>query len=303
MTGRPFCDALTVTFPEELWPEVRRAIVPELDAIGMAVECQRDRLALWRSACGFGVVRAEVTNAVRVLAVSGVVCGALRSVGRWGAFLAAVGQFPHRVTRLDATHDVPVDAPAVLVAAAAVARTGVLALTRKKVRPRDVTQLLSLREDGELSGTVYIGGRRSAARLCLYDKRKERMDTAMRDPGPLTRYELRLGAGVGVSLRDAHDPLALFWHFVPPEILSAPSDAPAWAPLESGYCVDRPAPLTPAERLYRRMQDSAELAALITLASEFPGGLEMLAGHVSRGGKKWEPDRGGGVSPPAAALA
>ena len=299
MIGQPFCDALTVTFPDELWRDVRRAILPELDALGMAVDCDRDRLALWRSACGFGVVRAEVTNAVRVLAVSGVVCGALRSLGRWGAFLAAVGQFPHRVTRLDATHDVPVDAPAILVAAAAVARTGALALTRKKVRPRDVTQLLSLRDDGELSGTVYIGGRRSAARLCLYDKRKERMDTALRDPGPLTRYELRLGAGVGVSLRDAHDPAALFWHFMPPEILPAPADALPWSPAEVGYHLDRPAPLTPAERLYRRMQDSAELAALITLATEFPGGVEMLAAEVTRRGSL----RGGGVSPPEAALA
>lgn len=299
MIGLPFCDALTVTFPDDLWRDVRNAIVPELDALGMAVECDRDRLVLWRSACGFGTVRAEVTNGVRVLAVSGVVCGSLRSIGRWGAFLAAVGQFPHRVTRLDATHDVAVDAPAILVAAAAASRTGDLALTRKKVRPRDVTQLLSLRDDGELSGTVYIGGRRSAARLCLYDKRKERMDRAMHDPGPLTRYELRLGAGVGVSLRDAYDPIALFWHFMPSEILCAPSGAPAWSPGDVGYSLDRPAPLTPAERLYRRMQDSAELAALITLASEFPGGVNMLAAEIMRRGLI----RGGGVSPPVAAPA
>ena len=299
MSPVPFCDALTVTFPDALWPEVRRAIVPELDAVGMALECDGQKLVLWRAPGGLGTIRAERINAVRVLAVSGVSCGALRTTGRWGAFLAAIGQFPHRVTRLDATHDVAVDAPPVLVAVAELARTGGVSFTRKAVRPRDVTSLLSLRDDGELSGTLYVGARRATVRLCLYDKRKERMDNGLHDIGPMTRYELRLGAGSGVSLRDAFSPVGLFWHFMPSDVLPSPSGVDLWEPADGGYSLERVEPLTPAERLYRRVQDSAELAALVKLASEFPGGLDYLAAQVRRMGAA----RGGGVSPPVTAPA
>ena len=299
MIGVPFCDALTVTFPDDYWHQVRQAILPELDAIGMGVEVDVQRLVLWRAPGGAGVVRAEVVNAVRVLSISGAVCGGLRGAGRWGAMLAAIGQFPHRVTRLDATLDVAADAPPILSAVAALARAGGLSMTRKAVRPRDVTSLLSLRDDGELSGTLYVGSRRAGVRLCLYDKRKERMDNGLLDVGPLTRYELRVGSSAGVSLRDAFSPVGLFWHFLPGEVLPCPAGVAPWAPTEGGYDLDRPEPLTPAERLYRRVQDSAELAALVKLASEFPGGLDYLAAQVRRMGAAW----GGGVSPPLTAVA
>lgn len=286
----PFCDALTVSMPLEVWPEVRSAVVPELDAIGLSVEVDRDRLALWRAIDGGGIVRSEVVSGVRTLYASGGVCAALRAAGRWAGYLGALGTAPHRVTRLDATVDLHTDAPPIIDSVAALGRSGGVSLTRKAVRPRDVTTLLSVRSDGVLSGTVYLGARRASVRLCVYDKRKERMDRGLPDVGPLTRYELRLGGETGVSLRDAHDPAGAFWHYMPAPLLAAPLGTLPWSGSGLGFDVERPAPLSPAERLHRRVQDSAELLALVRLASEFPGGLDYLCAKTRKMGEKLTAD-------------
>lgn len=282
----PFCDALTVSMPVEAWADVRRALVAEIDAIGLAVEVDQDRRTLWRALDGAGIVRSEVVAGVRTVYASGGVCGALRASGRWSAYLGVLGSAPHRVTRLDATVDVHNDAPPVLDAVAQLARAGGVSFTRKAVRPRDVTSLLALRFDGMLSGTLYVGARRASVRLCLYDKRKERVDRGLPDVGPLTRYELRLTSETGVTLRDAYDPASVFWHYLPGTLLSPPPGVVPWAAGALGYDVDRPPPLSAAERLHRRLQDSAEFAALVRLASEFPGGLDYLCAHARKAGAR-----------------
>lgn len=279
----PFCDYLTVTAAEEFWLALRAAVVPELDAAGLSLESDSGSVALWVAPGGLGVVRAERKRGVRVLSASGGVCGLLRGCGRWLAYLGAIATVPHRVTRLDATVDLPVDAPAVIEAVAALGRSGAVSLTRKAVRPRDVLTLLGQRWDGLLSGTVYLGARQADVRLTVYDKRQERVERALLgDPGPLTRYELKLRSGTGVTLRDASDPAAVFWHYMPAGVLAPPSPAPVWAPAAVGYVLERSPALSPAERLYRRLQDSAEFAALVALAGEFPGGVDYLCAEVRR---------------------
>lgn len=277
----PFCDAVAVTTPEEEWHALQGEVLEHLDAIGMSVDFQRESVTVWRTPDGFGTVKAERRNGVRAISASGAVCAGLRAAGRFAAYLATLGARPHRVTRVDASLDVQEDAPPVLDEAARKGRAGAVALTRKSVRPKDVTTFLAPRADGVLTGTAYFGTKDADVRLAMYDKRQERMDKGLMDVGPLTRYELRLRAGTGVTLSDAYSPREVFWHFMPACLLSPPEGVAEWVAGGTGFDVERVEPLSPAERLRRRVVDSADVIALTRLAIEVgPNGLDMLLSSV-----------------------
>lgn len=285
MSLDPFCDYLGVTVPEEEWYELRRELSPELDVIGMQVDYDQMKETLWRSPLGIeGTVKAKHIGGVRSIGVSGSVCAGLRLAQRFGAFLAAIAARPHRVTRLDASRDVPTDAPPALDRAVEEGRAGRVSLTRKSVRPRDVTTFMGVRADGRVSGTAYFGTANADVRLCMYDKQHERMQKGMPDNGPLTRYELRIKSGAGVTLRDAYEPREVFWHFMPQCIDDGrPSDLKGWVANGTGFEFERPAPVDPAIRLMRRVQDSAEVVALVRLAAEVgPGGFDLLVSQMRR---------------------
>jgi hypothetical protein len=114
----------------------------------------------------------------------------------------------------------------------------------------------------------------------------------MPDPGQLTRYELTLRSGVGISLCDAWDPTAAFWHFASPGLLPSPEDAPDWAPhggsmLPSGFDLPkRDKPISPFDRMRAALERSPDLARLVDLAKREPGGRAALecaiAGYLGR---------------------
>lgn len=277
-----FCDFVGVTFDQSSWPDVRQAIEPCLQSIGAQVDYDEDGSTLWRS--GDGTIKAKRYGTVMSLGASGVACAALRFANVFGNYLAAIGSSPHTVTRLDASRDVPEDTPPVIdaIVAKSVAPDG-LSLTRKRVNPRDVTRLVARRHDGLDTGTCYVGSRNAEVRAAVYDKREERMTRGLADIGPLTRYELRLKSGVGVTLRDALEPTNVFWHFMSPAILPTPADAVPWVSNAIGFQVDWPSPPLPAERLRRRVQSSAEVAALLRLADEVgPLGFQFLVSELRR---------------------
>jgi hypothetical protein len=227
------------------------------------------------------------------LGATGVVTAALRFANVFGNYLAAIATVPHTVTRLDASRDVVEDTPPVIARIVEQASSPAgLSLTRKRVAPRHVTRLVVRREDGLDTGTCYVGSRNADVRMAVYDKRVERMSRGLADVGPLTRYELRLTSGAGLTLRDAFDPTNVFWHFMPESLMSHPSDVVPWVSYALGFQVDWPAPPLSSERLKRRVQSSADVAALLRLADEVgPYGFDFLVAQlrVLRPSVKFEP--------------
>jgi hypothetical protein len=139
---------------------------------------------------------------------------------------------------------------------------------------------------------VYLGPRRGTARMVVYDKQHERQSRKLPNIGPSTRYELRLRAASGVTLRDASDPAGVFWHYASPDFLPRPDGVPAWAPDGSGFDLERTPPPLPGQRLLTRIERSAELRALVTLAESVgPYGVELLCSRIRAMG------RGAGGSP------
>lgn len=282
----PFCDYVGATVSAEDWSGLRLAISPILDSIGMAVKVDGPDKVLWRAPDSTGTVKAERRCRVWVVGASGAVCAGLRAVGRFDSYLAAIGTFPHRVTRVDATLDIPVDAAPIVAEITRAGRAGEFALTRKAIRPGDVTGWSGVRADGVVTGTVYVGPKRSDARMAVYDKQHERACHKLPDLGPMTRYELRLRAQSGVTLRDASLPAAAFYHFASPGFVPAPAGVPAWVPHGSGYVLAAIVPLSPPERLARRVSTSVDLASLIVLAKSCgPYGMELLISQIRRLGE------------------
>ncbi len=279
-----FCDFAQVTVPVEGWPELREAVQPVFDAAGLALAHEAPNGdVLWRDR-DTGSAKATRRGQVVALGASGAVLAGMRLLGLLHTYLAELGARQHRVTRLDLSLDVPVDtAPEIArLRDAAVSSEGVR-LSRKRVLPQHVTRLVSRRPDGADTGTIYLGSAQADVRMCVYDKRVERLSRDMADVGPLTRYELRLRGGTGVTLRDAAEPAAAFWHYVAPDVLAKPAGAPEWAPEGSGFVLEPMTLPLPAERLRRRVQASVELRALVELADSCgPYGRALLFSEMAK---------------------
>ena len=273
-----FTDYLQVTVPVEQWFDLRGGIEPVLQSIGMGVAFDSPGEVLWRSPGESGTVKAKRIGAVMTLGASGVVLAGLRGAQLLSRYLSEIAARHHRVTRLDASIDRKESTPPVIqrLTDAAVSEDGI-ALSRKRVDPRHVTRLVSRLRSGEDTGTVYLGSAQAEVRMCVYDKRAERLSRDMLDCGPLTRYELRLKSKTGVTLRDAAEPTSVFWHYVAPDVLPRPEGVPAWEPHAEGYVLEpRDVPL-PAARLVTRVQTSPEARALVALAVQVgPYGLPLL---------------------------
>ncbi len=286
MNEVPFCDFVGVTVPVDEWEGLRADISAELDAIGMQVELDEERLVLWRTANSRGTVNAKRIGKVWALGCSGAACAGLRTAGRFNSYLHAIGQRRHRVTRIDASIDYAVDAAPIVAAVATAGRNGELSLTRKRIRPTDVETHIGVRADGALSGTVYLGAKKADVRMMVYDKQHERMHKwKLPDCGPLVRYELKLRAGTGVTLRDAAQPAGVFWEYAAPDFLPRPDDAPRWDAGGTGFYLEPHIPLLPAQRLKRRVEASRDLAAIVALAKECgPFGVSLLCQWIGEMG-------------------
>lgn len=271
---RCFADWLDVTFPPDLAPfdDVRDLLTeaggsPSLLPSGV-VDYRFSAASVW------GNVQLSTRDSEwsRVSA-SGNVCKHLRDVGLFDHYLSALGSSPHRITRLDATLDLPVDGADVI--AYFRSRLSVdprISLTRKALTP---TWMLSPRaSDGRETGTMFLG-RRSSARVSarVYDKAAEVLANRREVIPALTRFEVTCRADMGVTLRDAHDPTPLFFHFASPGLLSRPPGVPDWSPGDPDSWRSVRAVKTPYERLSSRVEYSSELDALADLADSCgPGG-------------------------------
>lgn len=272
-----FADFVGVTFPVEEWADVRGEVGPLLDTLGASVEVDEPGSVLWRSG-DTGTVKAKRYGAVMSLSASGSMLAGMRTAKLLGSYLSAIAAKPHTVTRLDASLDVPEPtAPVIARVVAKASSDDGLRLTRKRIDPRHVTRLVTRLSNGDDTGTCYAGSKSAEVRLCVYDKRLERLERKLSDVGPLTRYELRLKSQVGVTLRDVMEPAGVFWHHVAPDVLERPAGLPEWVPNGEGFVIARAELPTPLERLRRRVQASADAHALAKLADEVgPYGFPLL---------------------------
>lgn len=272
----PFCDYLGVTVPlvdDDLFVRLR----PFLDVSGFRVDWETPEKIILRSPQG-GTFLWQKRYRMWCVGVSGAACSDLRQHGQWLGFLAEIGATPHRVTRLDATLDTPTPAAGVVRQVRRRGIAGKVQLSRKFVRPPDVqVHLAPSMIDGLETGSVYLGSKDAEVRLVVYDKREERFKATGFDVGHLTRYELRLKSGTGVTLRDVADPSGVFWHHMGRSVLRPPADTVEWSPQADGWSLDRVDPPFPMARLRRRVEESAEILALCRLADELgPTGREAL---------------------------
>jgi hypothetical protein len=279
--GVVFCDHLTVTVPKSCFGEV----LPLLESVLDRVLCESPQPGVYLCPAGGWVKTGERSGRVWFQATGGVLA-ALRHVDAYLAYLSVFSPFPHNVSRLDATLDVEIDPAPVLAGLYVRGRSGELSLTRKRIKPRSVGCRFSpafydLSID---TGSVYLGSRTAEVRLVAYDKRQEVHARTREDLGiNLLRYELRVTDKMGISLKDAHSPSPVFWHFVSPDILPVPAGVAVWVPFEDGgFDVDRGVVL-PYQRLKNRVSSSQELARLFSLADQCgPEGRRLFYGLVRK---------------------
>lgn len=284
--GEVFCDHLTCTVPPDEWHSLR----PELESVLDGVYCESPQSGVYLCPLG-GWVKVGKRSGVVWVQASGGLLLALRKLGLYNAYLSLFAARPHRVTRLDASLDLAVDAQPEIIRLYMLARgeegeiqDGGIKLSQKTVKRSNVSVILNpSRLDGRNTGTLYIGGKKAEVKLVVYDKREEFYASRQLDLGHRIRYELRVTGKMGVTLRDAGSPAGVFWHFLSPGILTAPSDAPPWEPFtDGGFEVQRPE-ILPYVRLKNRVENSTELPRLLALADALgPEGRKIFFSMIDK---------------------
>lgn len=206
-----------------------------------------------------GVLRCERKSGHVRISASGGVLSHLRGLSQFDNYLALLASHPHRVTRLDAAHDVLTDASPVL---RRFLKANPREFSLSRQRPLRVKSFLCARLDGLTSGTVYLGHRtRSRVTAKIYDKSLEQFERLGLVMPDTTRYELTFRDGLA-SLRDAHDPTGIFWAHTG-SLLDRPSGLPEWSPCSDlGWSYCRP-PLLSYDRLKRLVSNSSELDMML----------------------------------------
>ena len=277
----PFCDYLSVSTPHL----DRAEPFPLLDSVlgWCDFTCEgADATTIRYRGPNDGLVSVRRVGSVSVASASGLALLHLRESLALDQYLHTVGTNAHRVTRIDVALDVACDAAPVLRAVAAKARAGHLFITDRAVRPADVTTYEALGERGELTGTVYLAPPTAEVRPKLYDKEHEQLVKWGRVIPPTLRIEITCRSKVRATLRDAAVPRDLFYHYAAPGLLSAPADARPWSPHAEGFVLPPPNVLDPALLLERRCDRSADLLALVRLASAYPRGLRDLHARIDQ---------------------
>ena len=256
--GTAFCDWLDVTTPPGEEYRVRSELGPLLCGAGF------DKITDDLYRFNGGSVKLQGNTRFFKLGFSGQSVALLRMSRLWESVLFLIGEGPHRVTRVDAAVDLPMDGADALEQLQASYPRGQVRLSQ---RPVEITELSKVRSDGRRTGTWYAGHRGQSEISCrVYDKAQEALDKRGELMPPRTRCELTVGKGAKPTLRDAAEPERLFWHYMSPAILRRPEGVPDWSSgWGEGWIMHR-TELLPAMRLKRRIEESGELAALIELA-------------------------------------
>lgn len=292
IAAQPFCDYISVSTPRDRYESVSAALLEVVRACGGYDERQGVVQLGQR-----GVFAHRVKHNLGLYALSGDALAEMRrnrfAFDWFGEWLTLVGEGAHNVTRLDVAVDLVVDSAAVVGRMYKRGRSGRVSITRKAIAPAQVRRIFEPSVYGGAdTGTVYLGERGKRDVIArVYDKRQELLKklraqygdaltpefVALNDPGPLCRFELELGRKVGVTLRDAYEPAAVFWHFARESLL--PKIAPAvaeWSPHGAGFTVPRSEP-DHAKQLSFLLEASHDIKRAVTLADRLgPYGRDHL---------------------------
>lgn len=269
-----FCDALNVSIPDSSSYPFEREMHAFL--LGQGAEpCGADLYRLPSK----GTVKVRKLSGVASWSFMGSALAEIRQRGELDELLSIIGAYPHQVTRLDATLDVAEDAAPILVKVYRKACRGEVRLGRKALTARAISQTMrpALYSGEVQTGSVYLGRRGDARCLLVYDKRNERLDRGALDPGPLTRFELRLDKRSGVTLRDVQEPGPVFWSVVGRQLLPVPDGVGAWEPHAEALALPARTRVPTAARLARACERSAALGALCQLALDLGDGQGLAA--------------------------
>jgi hypothetical protein len=279
--GEVFADRMQCTIDKMGYRDVRSLLLPILQSLGAFPEQDDPSIekGLWRHVDG-GTLKVARYGKVAAIGASGKFLSALRAAKMLGEFLHIIATEPHKVTVLDATLDIPVDAPPVVNAFYDLATSlkGVQ-LTRKRIAVTEVTKVFGMRLDGRESGTVYAGSRHSETQLKVYDKQAERFFHGVMDAAPGVRYELTLKGGQ-VSMHDVYDPTGVFWHHMH-RILPRPAGVTPWDRSDMGLTLPRTPEMEPLDRLRKRISFSPDIAELVRSAREISGDRKAALSLIS----------------------
>lgn len=268
-----FCDWLDVTYaPDDCpYPELNTLLL----ACGFLVSRDRSGKCAYVPPNKRGTVVVLHSKRFAKISISGASCGFLRSSGYWLDTLAVLASSPHKVTRVDAAIDLPLDAAPFIRKLCKRYPDGWANLSRKAQR---ITRVVSTRSDGQESGTWYVGHSDSGNQsLRVYDKSLQMLDRYGEVIPTTTRIEVTASRHKGATLRDAETPAALFWSIAAPTVLKAPEGIPMWTPNSDTHWLASPRSFVPAEILKRRIENSAELDAFLMLADSVgPYGREYM---------------------------
>ena len=267
-------DYLNLTVPRDSGDLVKHAVHPMLTALG-GFERFND---LWD--VDHGTVKFSQRHAVSIMSLSGRALALIRANDLLSHFLHSVHPYNPRVSTLDMFVDCKVAGADVIPELYAKFKSAGVSLTRK--RTTKIKVLLKPNAQGRDTGTIYIGDRAThevSARV--YDKQAERVENGHADPGPLTRYEITARGAVDASLRDVFDPTSLFYHFADPELLPRPSSVPSWVRTPFERTLPELVEHLPYDRLKRLIEASPDVARMLSIGHEMPGGEEVLV-HLIR---------------------
>lgn len=261
-----FVDWLDVTFSPEL-VELRDHIMLWLDQNCFPISQAEDRgRSFW--SVGSGTLLFHRCDKFQRISASGGVLSGLREAGLFRDYCNLLGEFPHKITRMDAAVDVSRDGPEVLRELEARYPEDVFHFGRKSLK---ITKLYSRRAlDNQETGTWYAGHRSSARVTCrVYDKQAEALDKRNELLPPTARFELTFRKDYGVSFWDVLMPHDIFYHHADSTML--PCDG-SFEPWESRGLVPwvsepRSSRLT-LEQFDRRLEASPDLDHLIELVRE-----------------------------------
>lgn len=284
----PFADWLTVTFPRDFDAAVRDGLEAILGQLGAVARSDDQsiylvgRLTVDMKLAKIGAVYVKSKGqGFFMVSASGGVLDRMRDCGLFTDYLAFLGSFPHRITRLHASCDYAVVSPGEVVQGVkALASSGEVQLSRKAIPPASCRWLFSPGVGGVDTGTVYLGEqKKSDITAKVYDKQQERVSKGFPDPGSIVRIELSLGSELGLTLRDVADPAGVYYQYAGKMLVQRPEGLPEWSGNGEGFVLPPRVFVSPLDRLKRLLESSMELHQLVDLAVDAHKGhaAEVLA--------------------------
>lgn len=241
-----YCDKIVCTFPPENYSDLGLSFNELVESCGGKTARYEDGYREIRMPDSGLVLLQQNKNWSR-LSINGKACAELRLFKRFNEALGIIGSVPHKVTQLHSKVDYRTKStPKVLNRLDKLVKSGLLfGLDYQKCQTMPV-----MRPDRLISNNLYAPKIQAEKQIVYYDKTLERhqkgflpeWNTGSMDEN--LSVELRLSGRVtrrGLSLRDASEPSAMFWHYmVDCPIIGKyrPNSVPDWSSIGSEYSYD-----------------------------------------------------------------